>query len=132
VASALGVPGSAVPELAGLELVAWALVGLELVAQAWAALEPAVLELEALALELVLEQVLVLARGEAAQARDLVARMSVVGWRSSRVRPARVPNWERPRLVRSGSLCRSRDLASPTGHRYSPSMNRPRSSARRC
>ena len=99
-----------------------------------AALEPAVLELEAPALELVLalEPVLVLARGEAAQPRDLVARMTVAGWLSSRVLPARVPNWERPRLVRSGSLCRSRDLASPTGHRYSPSMNRPRSSARRC
>ena len=82
---------------------------------------------EALALELVP----VLARVEAAQARHLVAKMPVAGWLSSRVPTARVPNWARPRRVRSGSLCRSRDLASPTGHRCSPSTNTRRSSARR-
>ena len=46
-------------------------------------------------------------------------------------RPFGIPNWARPRRVRSGSLCRSQGLASPTGHRCSPSMNKPRSSARR-
>jgi hypothetical protein len=67
----------------------------------------------------------------AAQPRGLVARITVVGSLLSRVPTARIPNWARPPRVRSGSLSRSRGLASPTGHRCSPSTNTRRSSARR-
>ena len=37
--------------------------------------------------------------GRRPSSRDLVARMTVAGWLSSRVLPARVPNWGRPGLV---------------------------------